>query len=392
MSFKNEVLETYFRNHVQMKCDETKKSVGIVMPVIDKILREIKKKDSRFTVQPVYAGSHWQNLKVERADEFDVSVILSLPETSSRCSDPLRCFGFDRDVDDPLKSIPYDLQIIRGPRSLPSPPPGYCCWKLQENESPPMPSWSNLTNMTFDGYLVPFLVKKQFHGLLNEAIRDLNLQKTVSMRGRVNGPALTIRIAQQGHFCIDVDFSVITEAFLPFPSEIQWPHRNAKWPSLEKVVDIRGTGVQTVAKKNFDWIISFLKAEKKLIENIDSDGGCRKKSHRIMKKLNEDVWCDTTSRVITSYCLKNILFWECEDSPYSEDWSVDKLSVRVTSMIERVKKAAQARSLPMYFNPAVNLLQDKDCRELDIAVKKISDFMKCPDKSFMKRGVLPISK
>ncbi|XP_013403890.1 protein mab-21-like 3 [Lingula anatina] len=174
------------------------------------------------------------------------------------------------------------------------------------------------------------------------------------------------------------------EGYTPFPSNIQWPRRNTKWPSPAKADDIRRMGVQTVAKKNFDWAISFVKAEKKLIENIDSDGGCRKKSHRIMKKLNEDVWCDTTRRVITSYCLKNILFWECEDSPSSEDWSVDKLSVRVTSMIERVKKAAQARRLTMYFNPAVNLLQDKDCRELDIAVKKISDFMLRPQSFFEK--------
>ena len=103
---------------------------------------------------------------------------------------------------------------------------------------------------------------------------------------------------------IAVDFAPVIRAHAPFPSWINWPRNGVRWPSAEKILEIQNFGINVVAKKDFYWLLSFAELEKKLVEKVDADGGQRKKIHRIMKKLNNDVWCNTTKRVISSYVLK----------------------------------------------------------------------------------------
>ena len=51
-----------------------------------------------------------------------------------------------------------------------------------------------------------------------------------------------------------------------------------------------------------------------------------------MKKLKES-WCPKgMKQELTSYHLKNILFWECENHPYDYDWQHDQLTTRISSM------------------------------------------------------------
>ena len=68
-------------------------------------------------------------------------------------------------------------------------------------------------------------------------------------------------------------------------------------------------GVQLVAKKNYHWLISYNECENVLVNHIDDDGGCRKKYHMIMKRLNYDIWSmkdenDEPKLVLCSYHLK----------------------------------------------------------------------------------------
>ena len=68
-------------------------------------------------------------------------------------------------------------------------------------------------------------------------------------------------------------------------------------------------GVQLVAKKNYHWLISYNECENVLISHIDDDGGCRKKYHKIMKRLNYDCWAlrnenDEPKLILSSYHLK----------------------------------------------------------------------------------------
>lgn len=104
----------------------------------------------------------------------------------------------------------------------------------------------------------------------------------------LHGPALTMTTdVKDGRekIPVDIDFAVVIEAGLPFTASSGWPRSGALWPSREKVELIKSKGINVVAKKNFFWLLSFAELEKCLVWDIDKDGGCRKKVHRIMKTL-----------------------------------------------------------------------------------------------------------
>ena len=102
---------------------------------------------------------------------------------------------------------------------------------------------------------------------------------------------------------IYVDLTPLLPLGLPFPDWIGWP-RSKFWPPPEKIKAIRAIGINATAKKTYDWMRCFAAAEKELMRNIDADKGCRKKCHRIMKRVREQFWCKTTKPAISSYILK----------------------------------------------------------------------------------------
>ncbi|CAG2185164.1 unnamed protein product [Mytilus edulis] len=167
-----------------------------------------------------------------------------------------------------------------------------------------------------------------------EAVNRSGIRQYVDVEKLSESPAatLTIKHPKITTAAISIDLSPLIEAHLQFKPEFGWPRILAKWPSLIKTNEIERERIHQVAKDPFYWSMSFVTCEKKLLDGIDSDGTCRKKSHRIMKKLRE-MWCPKgTKQELTSYHLKNILFWECENHPYDSEWTNDKLSVRVESM------------------------------------------------------------
>ena len=124
----------------------------------------------------------------------------------------------------------------------------------------------------------------------------------VGVQKKVHGPAITLLVNPRSlDYQVSVDLAPMAQPkYLPFPARANWPHHNAAWPSPDKMTEISNVGVNVVAKKDFDWQVSFAEAEKKLVDRIDADGGCRKKVHRIIKRLNQEKW----KTCVTSYMIK----------------------------------------------------------------------------------------
>lgn len=59
-----------------------------------------------------------------------------------------------------------------------------------------------------------------------------------------------------------------------------------------------------LACSSYHWQLSFLRAEQVLLEQLDEDGGCRRKCFQALRQMKEDVWCPGTRPVITSYHLQ----------------------------------------------------------------------------------------
>ena len=72
-----------------------------------------------------------------------------------------------------------------------------------------------------------------------------------------------------------------------------------------EILRLQSNGADFVPKDNLAWRVSFSRCENDLVKDIDKDGGCRKKCHRIMKKLTKDVWSKEPVKPIpSSYVLK----------------------------------------------------------------------------------------
>lgn len=63
-------------------------------------------------------------------------------------------------------------------------------------------------------------------------------------------------------------------------------------------------GFALLACSHYHWQLSFLQAEQVLLEQLDEDGGCRRKCLRALRQMKEDVWCPGRRPVITSHHLQ----------------------------------------------------------------------------------------
>lgn len=379
----NSVINNYYHEKVEMCRREVKKTIEIVNPIVEKLITAIHERDPRFQRCTINTGSYYQGLKVSRADEFDFSVPLYVPERFVWSSYTPRYYGFNRQVDDPSRTLPDDVRVIRSGTPLPRPPTGS---NFVIYSNPRNPPWNtNKKDMCMDDDIIPFLVKKRFKDLLVDAIRDLDLRDKVRKDRWVHGPSVTIKITDPRikhevsiDFCPVIDM-VMSSGVDTLPNCVDWPRLNRAWPPREKIQKIKEAGCELVGKQNLYWRYGFVKAEKILIDQIDSDGGCRKKLQRILKKLNEDVFCNTTKKAITSYCLKTLLFWECENyHPGSADWDADNISERLMEMVKHLREAVARQHIQHYFITDINLFQSKDKGELIIALGKIDEFLNFP--------------
>ena len=138
---------------------------------------------------------------------------------------------------------------------------------------------------------------------------------------------------------------------------------------MRKIVD---GGCHLVAKRpkrnvrpqdvDFMWRYSFSSAEKKLHREGSSggQGTCRKMLLRILKSLCVDL--DMTP--LTSYHMKTIVFYECEDYPYDSQWETSsQLVARFRSAMRRLLTCLSERNCPHYFIKDVNLFDSNSFNE-----------------------------
>ena len=151
-------LNHYFKNEVRLRKENIQKSLKITIRIVNRILEYINELDPRFSHERVGVGSYWQGLKVEKPDEFDISVPLNFPDGHEWVEDTGAYFNID----------PCDNnKLINTYFPLPAPSLGYTRF-LTPNLGP---EW---TEFTFKGYFIPKLVRNKFTELLREAVWKLN--------------------------------------------------------------------------------------------------------------------------------------------------------------------------------------------------------------------------
>ena len=155
------------------------------------------------------------------------------------------------------------------------------------------------------------------------------------------------------------------------------------WPNQKLVREIWKDGCHLVAKvpkgstvpegeKQFLWRFSFSGAEKTLFHKGGQGeaSSCRKRVLRILKALKEQL----ELHPLTSYHLKTMLFYECEENPHHSHWSFDCLGERFMGLLLRLETCLSQRHCPHYFIRELNLFEmfsPQKCVELTGIIQTI---------------------
>ncbi|XP_078533826.1 cyclic GMP-AMP synthase-like receptor 1 [Lissotriton helveticus] len=124
---------------------------------------------------------------------------------------------------------------------------------------------------------------------------------------------------------------------------------------------------------------SFSRIERELLEKIDEDGGRRRDSLRILKKVREDLWKPKYGKVLVSYHLKTVLFWACEENPLPSDWN--DLTVSFVRLVDYLVVYLQKGNLPHYFlGSDVNLFKPEHRPRLPELLDDVNKFKTSPMK------------
>ena len=205
---------------------------------------------------------------------------------------------------------------------------------------------------------------------------------------KIHGPAHFVNIANLSLPTVDK-----TKVF-EYPDA--WPEpamnwlirpRRSGWPSSELIQDIFDSGchIAPVGKSRSqselkrdeeslldesDWRISFTVAENKLGQSLFPVQRHVMVLLKIIKKayLNDH-------EVISTYHMKNIFFWECENRE-ADFWREDNSAACVMSVLDRLEVCLKRRDLPHYFMPDSNLLQYEEPEKLVQAAEAVLEVRK----------------
>ena len=117
-----------------------------------------------------------------------------------------------------------------------------------------------------------------------------------------------------------------------------------------------------------EWRISFSVAENKLGQSVTP---VQRHVAVLLKIIKKAYFPD----VISSYLLKNLLFWECEKQEESF-WTEENSGTCLLLMLDCLQKCLEDQTLPHYIVPQSNLLQYEDPAKLVEAAAIVSDVRK----------------
>jgi len=122
------------------------------------------------------------------------------------------------------------------------------------------------------------------------------------------------------------------------------------------------------AMDEMEWRTSFSLAENKLGESVSP---VQRHVMVLLKMIKKYYFPDT----ISTYYLKNLLFWECETKDEAF-WKEDNSANCLLLMLDRLKECLEAHHLSHYIMPQSNLLQYEDPASLNEAAVIVEDTRK----------------
>ncbi|XP_008262833.1 protein mab-21-like 3 [Oryctolagus cuniculus] len=349
-------LEDGLLSKVDLRRQQVAQTVEEVQKVVHRLTTEISHQDIRFQAVP-YCDTHNGNIKVLAPSHFLVTV-------------PVRGLAGYREAREQRWRY-YTLQGTRLPCPLRD-PEGLQQWLAVEQFMKSLWQWHE-ADVNIEGDIVPAKVLQVFRKLVENAIRTCHLSGKVSLLAN----RAAVWVAVETSACqVELELAPMVEIPTAWSQKAQWPRCLKRWPSPEKVGCIKSFGFDLLACSSYHWHLSFLQAEKVLLQQLDEDGGCRRRCFQVLRQLKEDVWCPGRRPVITAHHLQTVLFWTCEKYPHPKDWQ--GFGTALLRLVRKLHKCVSQHFLKHYFVRNTNLLRGASASELDAVAQKLAVFLKNP--------------
>ncbi|XP_032494673.1 protein mab-21-like 3 [Phocoena sinus] len=352
-------LEDCLLNKVDLRRQWISQTVEEVQKIVHHLTTEISYQDIRFQAV-LYSDTYNENIKVLAPTQLLITV-------------PMRGLAGYREARQQRWRY-YTLQGARLPCPLRD-PEGLQQWLEVEQFLKSLWQWHE-ADVNIDGDIVPAKVLQVFRKLVENAIETCHLSGKVSML--MDRPAVRVAV-ETSTGPVELELTPSVEIPTAWSKKARWPSCLRRWPSAERVQCIKSFGFSLLACSNYHWQLSFLRAERVLLEQLDEDGGCRRKCLQAMRQMKEDVWCPGKRPVITSYHLQTVLFWTCEKYPHPKDWRV--FSRAFLRLVRKLHKCVSQHFLKHYFVRESNLLRYANSGELGALAQKLAFFLQNPQIS-----------
>ena len=178
-----------------------------------------------------------------------------------------------------------------------------------------------------------------------------------------------------------------------------WPHaasewrtrsRRFPWPATSDIKTIVDFGFHLVPighpdsdTNMMEWRISFSVAERTLVWSFNH---IQMQCYAVMKLILKEFinpHCSPMCRVLCSYFIKTLLFWEYEETDPSY-WFKENFRECIMHLLSKFRECVRIRSLNHYFIPSFNLLSVKMTSDAQKELLRIFDIILQTDISIIK--------
>ncbi|KAL4224184.1 hypothetical protein ACF0H5_017637 [Mactra antiquata] len=138
------------------------------------------------------------------------------------------------------------------------------------------------------------------------------------------------------------------------PRKYDWPRESLIRHIMSLPTYVVPVGHKGSFNTDLEWRMSFVRAEIKLVQSLNN---VQMKIFLLLKIVAKH-YLNSESEIISSYVIKNIMFWLAEEIPQKK-FRQKHLMARMIDALQMLKKSIMTKMLPTYMQPARNLFANK---------------------------------
>ncbi|XP_035227884.1 cyclic GMP-AMP synthase-like isoform X1 [Stegodyphus dumicola] len=327
-----ELMQSILKNQIKIDPNEEMNSRKVVTAFLN-ILTDALKGDNMFNLlyeKPYYTGSSYHGLRVASASEFDIDIVLHVPQQIS-----LKVEFFDSTL--AFAKIKWEVKS-----------------ELPENK---IDILKFLNSNSVDCYLEPVKITSWFQSLLDRFLSKLVFKDDIKqVKNHKSGPARTVEIETYSSTIINIDLVPVFQFDHQQLSDTPIAQIFQKYPKISCAKKIcffipkqcAGEVPMSESDCNISWRLDFPEIERSVLHNKQ----CAKPIIKLIKLLRDK----SDWKGLASYHIKTVMLWEVSKNTNHGAWDNTFLYERYLQVMKQLYSYLKNRNLPFFFHPQLNLL------------------------------------